>query len=33
VLVGGPGPKVLDSTLDFGDAWFPNLRGERISET
>jgi hypothetical protein len=32
VLVGGIGPKVLDRALSFGDAWFPNYRGERIVE-
>jgi probable F420-dependent oxidoreductase len=27
VLVGGDGPTVLDRVLAFGDAWFPNYRG------
>jgi probable F420-dependent oxidoreductase len=26
VLVGGTGPRVLDRVLEYGDAWFPNLR-------
>jgi probable F420-dependent oxidoreductase len=37
ILVGGEGPTVLDRVLAFGDAWFPNFRGdpatfERIEE-
>lgn len=28
VLVGGDGPTVLDRVLAFGDAWFPNYRGD-----
>jgi probable F420-dependent oxidoreductase len=28
VLVGGEGPTVLDRVLAFGDAWFPNYRGD-----
>jgi probable F420-dependent oxidoreductase len=32
VLVGGTGANVLDRALDYGDAWFPNFRGERIVE-
>jgi probable F420-dependent oxidoreductase len=28
ILVGGEGPTVLDRVLAFGDAWFPNYRGE-----
>jgi probable F420-dependent oxidoreductase len=26
VLVGGTGPHVLDRVLEYGDAWFPNMR-------
>jgi probable F420-dependent oxidoreductase len=26
VLVGGTGPRVLDRVLEYGDAWFPNMR-------
>jgi probable F420-dependent oxidoreductase len=26
ILVGGTGPRVLDRVLEYGDAWFPNLR-------
>jgi len=33
ILVGGEGPTVLDRVLSFGDAWFPNFRGdERLFE-
>jgi probable F420-dependent oxidoreductase len=28
ILVGGDGPTVLDRVLAFGDAWFPNYRGD-----
>ena len=28
VLVGGDGPTVLDRVVAFGDAWFPNYRGD-----
>ena len=28
ILVGGEGPTVLDRVLAFGDAWFPNFRGD-----
>ncbi len=30
VLVGGDGPTVLDRVLAFGDAWFPNYRGDEV---
>jgi hypothetical protein len=37
VLVGGDGPTVLERVKAFGDAWFPNYRGdetilERVQE-
>jgi probable F420-dependent oxidoreductase len=28
ILVGGDGPTILDRVLAFGDAWFPNYRGD-----
>jgi probable F420-dependent oxidoreductase len=28
ILVGGDGPAILDRVLAFGDAWFPNYRGD-----
>lgn len=30
ILVGGDGPTVLDRVLAFGDAWFPNYRGDEV---